>query len=155
MKIKINNLKQFSNKNKVPEDFKVLRTWESTAFEIACGLLLALTWVFVGLGIWRHGEQVNTTELLMMAGMSTFIVLVMLILAYRPQSYNMPTKPTFRQFKLTVRFVRTMAFLLSVTFFIVTLGMGGWVHSDILQIIPTILIGVAVVVYLVMYFVVK
>ena len=58
MKIKINNLKQFSNKNKVPEDFKVLRTWESTVFEIACGLLLALTWVFVGLGIWRHGEQV-------------------------------------------------------------------------------------------------
>ena len=155
MKIKMHNFKLFPKKNEVPSDFKVLRSWESTVFEIACGLLLALTWVFAGLGIWRHGEQVNATELLVLAGMSTFIVLVILIMAYRPQSYNMPTKPTFRQFKLTVRFVRMMAFLLSATFFIIVLDMGGWVHSDILQTIPKVLICVAVLVYLVMYFIVK
>lgn len=106
------------NKNNI--NFQVNRTKEGTVCEIVCGLLILISLIlsFVLLKTTAQGGSAMLIQTCSIA----FGVLLMLILVYQPNSFNIPDDSPAELFIATVRFVRITAVLLSVLSLATTLS---------------------------------
>lgn len=152
MKIKRTNFKLFPKRERLSDDYQVYRTRESTAIEIASGLVVLMTWVFALMGIFLHGKNIDTTGVLVIAVQATVIIPLFLFLSYKPSCYNMPKKPTMKQFDLTVRFLRVVALLVAFIFLATVLMAAGWIHSELPIIILSCMIVVMIIIYTILYY---
>lgn len=106
------------NKNNI--NFQVNRTKEGTICEIACGLLILLS-LILSFTLLPTTAQGGIAMLIQTCSIALG-VLLMLILVYQPNNFNIPDNSPAELFIATVRFVRITAVLMSVLSLAVTLS---------------------------------
>lgn len=91
-------------------NFKVHRTKEGTIIEAICGLLILLSVIFSF--VVMSGSKQGGAAMLIQTGIITFVIVVMLMLAYAPHTFNIPDNSPAELFIATVRFIRLAAVLI-------------------------------------------
>lgn len=106
------------NKNNI--NFQVHRTTEGTICEAVSGLLLLLSLIF-SIIIMYHSKEAGSA-MLIQTGVIAFCVVLILVLAYTPGTFNIPDDSPAELFVATVRFVRYTAVLTSMLSLAITLS---------------------------------
>ncbi|MBQ8655985.1 MAG: hypothetical protein IJ527_02865 [Prevotella sp.] len=98
------------NKNNI--NFQVHRTKEGTIFEIVSALLVLMSLALSVILFFKVREA--GSAMLIHTGIISFCVLLMLVLAYQPSTFNIPDNSPASLFIATVRFLRITAVLLGL-----------------------------------------
>jgi hypothetical protein len=106
------------NKNNI--NFQVHRTTEGTVCEAVCGLLLLLSLIF-SMIIMHHSKEAGA-GMLIQTGIIALSVVLILVLAYAPHTFNIPDDSPAELFVATVRFLRYTAVLTSMLSLGITLS---------------------------------
>ena len=106
------------NKNNI--NFQVHRTTEGTVCEAVSGLLLLLSLIF-SIIIMYHSKEAGA-GMLIQTGVIAFCVVLILVLAYHPSTFNIPDDSPAELFVATVRFLRYTAVLTSMLSLAITLS---------------------------------
>ena len=106
------------NKNNI--NFQVHRTTEGTICEAVSGLLLLLSLIF-SIIIMYHSKEAGSA-MLIQTGVIAFCVVLILVLAYHPSTFNIPDDSNAEMFIATVRFLRYTAVLVSMLSLAITLS---------------------------------
>lgn len=106
------------NKNNI--NFQVHRTKESTLIELVCGLLVLLSFI-LSIVLFIKVREAGV-GMLLQTGSIGFGVLLMLFLAYKPETFNIPDNSPAEMFVVTVKFIRYVAVLMSLMSFGITLN---------------------------------
>lgn len=128
-------------------NYEVHRTKAGTIVELICALLMIIVWVVTGVAVARH-ENANATDLLVNAGAFSVIVALLLFLAYKPKTYNLPANPTERHYRLIVVCLRAVSVELALMFLFIQLHDVGWMASELPQFIVTAAIILTTAFYL-------
>jgi len=106
------------NKNNI--NFQVHRTTEGTICEAVSGLLILLSLIF-SIIIMYHSKEAGSA-MLIQTGIIAFCVVLILVLAYHPSTFNIPDDSPAELFIATVRFLRYTAVLTSMLSLAITLS---------------------------------
>lgn len=106
------------NKNNI--NFQVHRTKESTLIELISGLLVLLS-LILSIVLFIKVREAGA-GMLLQTGSIGFGVLLMLFLAYKPETFNIPDNSPAEMFVVTVKFIRYVAVLMSLMSFGITLN---------------------------------
>lgn len=98
------------NKNNI--NFQAHRTKEGTIIEFICGLLLLLSFIFSF--VVMSGSKQGGAGMLIQTGIMAFVIVLMLVLAYAPQTFNIPDDSPAELFIATIRFMRLAAVLMGL-----------------------------------------
>ena len=90
-------------------NFQVHRTKEGTIIEAICGLLILLS--FIISFVVMSGSKQGGAGMLIQTGIMAFVIVLMLVLAYAPHTFNIPDDSPAELFIATVRFLRLAAVL--------------------------------------------
>jgi len=93
-------------------NFQVHRTTEGTLCEAISGVLLLLSLIF-SIIVMQETRQ-GGTAMLIQTGICGFCVVLVLVLAYAPNTFNIPDDSPAELFIATIRFLRITALMLSI-----------------------------------------
>lgn len=93
-------------------NFKVCRTTESTIVEVACALMTVVA-IVLGIVMMRRDSEAGK-GIISVAFSFGFSMLLMLVLAYCPNTFSIPDDANAGMFAATVRFLRILSVCLSL-----------------------------------------
>ena len=106
------------NKNNI--HFQVHRTKAGTLIELVCGLLVLLS-LILSIVLFIKVREAGGA-MLIQTGSIGFAVLLILFLAYKPETFNIPDDSPAEMFIVTVKFIRYIAVLISLMSLGITLS---------------------------------
>ena len=106
------------NKNNI--NFQVCRTKEGTIAELVCGVLLLMSLILSLILLIKVREA--GIAMLIQTGVMGFGVILMLVLAYHPKTFNVPDDSPAELYVVTIRFLRYIAVLTALMTLGITLS---------------------------------
>jgi hypothetical protein len=125
------------NKNNI--NFQVHRTTEGTICEAVSGLLILLSLIF-SIIIMYHSKEAGSA-MLIQTGIIALSVVLILVLAYAPHTFNIPDDSPASVFLATIRMIRIIALMSAVLSLGITLcALFGYEPSVLLAVYVAVIV---------------